>query len=270
MTQATTSPTAHLSDQDVQALGRELDSIREQVLADLGEQVAAYIHRVIAAKRGLEAGGRGALLVSLFPPAWLAGTAMLWPRSSRTWRSGTTSCTASGIGCATPTSTRRTGSGTPPRPRTPGSTPQLRAPHLHQRPRQGPRPRLRDPAHRARSAVAPAPPRPAGLHRADGAALRVGDRRLRHRTRERPRPHEAVATRQGRARQPLAQGAQAARQRLRRLPTALRLFGGSGIAGQPHRQRHPQRVGPHDHRVRTLPRRRPDIRRGTAGERDAR
>jgi fatty acid desaturase len=66
-----------LSDRDVQALGGELDAIREEVLADLGEQDANYIRGVIAAQRGLEAGGRGALLVSLFPPAWLAGTAML-------------------------------------------------------------------------------------------------------------------------------------------------------------------------------------------------
>ena len=33
---------------------------------------------MIATQRRLEAGGRGALLVSLFPPAWLAG-----PRCSR-------------------------------------------------------------------------------------------------------------------------------------------------------------------------------------------
>ena len=61
----------------MQALGRELDAIRDEVLADLGADDAAYIRRVIATQRRLEAGGRGALLVSLFPPAWLAGTAML-------------------------------------------------------------------------------------------------------------------------------------------------------------------------------------------------
>jgi linoleoyl-CoA desaturase len=66
-----------VSDRDYEALGRELDAIRDEVLADLGEDDAAYIHRVIAVQRALEAGGRGALLVSLFPPAWLAGTAML-------------------------------------------------------------------------------------------------------------------------------------------------------------------------------------------------
>jgi linoleoyl-CoA desaturase len=67
----------HLSDADVEALSDELDAIRDEVLADLGEEDAAYIRRVIAAQRRLELGGRAALLVSLFPPAWLAGTAML-------------------------------------------------------------------------------------------------------------------------------------------------------------------------------------------------
>jgi fatty acid desaturase len=77
VTDVTTSPVAHLSADDIEALGEELDAIRDEVLADLGEDDARYIRRVIAAQRGLEAGGRGALLVSLFPPAWLAGTAML-------------------------------------------------------------------------------------------------------------------------------------------------------------------------------------------------
>jgi fatty acid desaturase len=77
MTDVTTSPTAHLSEQDIAALGDEFDAIRDEVLADLGENDARYIRRVIAAQRGLESGGRGALMISLLPPAWLAGTAML-------------------------------------------------------------------------------------------------------------------------------------------------------------------------------------------------
>jgi len=70
-------PTAHLSAKDVEALGRELDAIREQVLASRGERDAAYIRRVIRAQRQLELASRALLLVSLFPPAWLAGTAGL-------------------------------------------------------------------------------------------------------------------------------------------------------------------------------------------------
>jgi linoleoyl-CoA desaturase len=77
VTDVTNSPTTELSEADIKALGDELDAIRDEVLADLGEDDARYIRRVIAAQRSLEAGGRAALLISLFPPAWLAGTAML-------------------------------------------------------------------------------------------------------------------------------------------------------------------------------------------------
>ena len=68
------SPVAHLSAEDVEALGRELDAIREQVLASRGERDAAYIRKVIDAQRKLELSSRALLLVSLFPPAWIAGT----------------------------------------------------------------------------------------------------------------------------------------------------------------------------------------------------
>ncbi|HLM49098.1 MAG TPA: acyl-CoA desaturase [Solirubrobacteraceae bacterium] len=71
------SPFAHLSPEDIEALGVELDAIRDEVMADLGEDDARYIRKVIGAQRALETGGRAALLVSLFPPAWLAGTAAL-------------------------------------------------------------------------------------------------------------------------------------------------------------------------------------------------
>ena len=67
-------PTAHLSDEDIENLGRELDAIREQIIASRGERDAAYIRKVIAGQRRLELGSRAVLLFSLFPPAWLAGT----------------------------------------------------------------------------------------------------------------------------------------------------------------------------------------------------
>jgi len=70
----TTNPIAHLSDSDIEDLGRELDAIRDGVLADRGERDAAYIRKVIATQRSLEAASRLVLLVSLFPPAWLLGT----------------------------------------------------------------------------------------------------------------------------------------------------------------------------------------------------
>ena len=72
-----TSPVDHLTDDDVENLGRELDAIRQQVLDSRGEDDARYIRTVIKAQRGLEAGSRAVLLFSLFPPAWWLGTAGL-------------------------------------------------------------------------------------------------------------------------------------------------------------------------------------------------
>jgi fatty acid desaturase len=73
---STTSP-PQLTPEQLDAFGRELDAIRERVIADLGERDAAYIRRVIKAQRGLEIGGRGLLELGFLPPAWLAGTAAL-------------------------------------------------------------------------------------------------------------------------------------------------------------------------------------------------
>ena len=68
------NPVAHLTDADVEAIGRELDALREEVLAGLGAADAAYIRRVIRVQRLLEVGSRGVLLVAWFPPAWVLGT----------------------------------------------------------------------------------------------------------------------------------------------------------------------------------------------------
>jgi linoleoyl-CoA desaturase len=77
----TPSPTpdadTHLTDEQIDALGAELDALRAEVMDSLGEADARYIHRIIAAQRGLEVLGRGSLIFSLFPPAWLLGTAAL-------------------------------------------------------------------------------------------------------------------------------------------------------------------------------------------------
>ena len=59
------------------AFGRELDELRERVVADLGERDATYIRNVIKAQRALEVGGRALLFAGILPPAWIAGTAML-------------------------------------------------------------------------------------------------------------------------------------------------------------------------------------------------
>ena len=66
--------TITLSPEQAEAFGRELDAIKERVIADLGEKDADYIRRVIKTQRALEVGGRAMLFL---PPAWLLGTAML-------------------------------------------------------------------------------------------------------------------------------------------------------------------------------------------------
>ncbi|HET6533074.1 MAG TPA: acyl-CoA desaturase [Actinoplanes sp.] len=71
------NPIAHLTAEDIEAIGRELDAIRDEVVTSRGERDAAYIRRVIKVQRRLELGSRAVLLFSLFPPAWLAGTAGL-------------------------------------------------------------------------------------------------------------------------------------------------------------------------------------------------
>jgi fatty acid desaturase len=72
-----TQPKINLSDEQADEFGRELDAIKERVMADLGQVDADYIRRVIKAQRGLEVAGRALLFAGIFPPAWLAGTAML-------------------------------------------------------------------------------------------------------------------------------------------------------------------------------------------------
>jgi NADPH-dependent stearoyl-CoA 9-desaturase len=69
--------TVTMTPEQADAFGQELDAIRERVIADLGERDATYIRRVIKAQRALELGGRAMLFAGIFPPAWLAGTAML-------------------------------------------------------------------------------------------------------------------------------------------------------------------------------------------------
>jgi linoleoyl-CoA desaturase len=67
-------PTAHLSAAQVEALGRELDALRQEILDSRGTADAAYIRNVIKVQRTLDLSSRVVLLFSLFPPAWVAGT----------------------------------------------------------------------------------------------------------------------------------------------------------------------------------------------------
>jgi fatty acid desaturase len=66
-----------LTAEQVEELGRRLDTIRDRILAERGATDAAYIRRVIKAQRALEIGGRALLFAGVLPPAWIAGTALL-------------------------------------------------------------------------------------------------------------------------------------------------------------------------------------------------
>ncbi|CAN5452162.1 acyl-CoA desaturase [soil metagenome] len=66
-----------LDAEQLEALGRELDAIREREFADLGEVDSTYIRRIVAVQRSLEIGGRGLLFLSFLPPAFIAGVAAL-------------------------------------------------------------------------------------------------------------------------------------------------------------------------------------------------
>jgi len=71
------NPIAHLTADDIEEIGRRLDEIRADVIAARGASDAAYIRKVINVQRKLELSSRAVLLLSLFPPAWLIGTAGL-------------------------------------------------------------------------------------------------------------------------------------------------------------------------------------------------
>ncbi|MBR7742697.1 acyl-CoA desaturase [Phycicoccus sp. BSK3Z-2] len=76
------NPAAHLSQEDIEALGHELDALRKEVMDSRGERDAAYIRKVIKTQRYLEMGSRALLLFSNVKvkgvrPAWWLGTAGL-------------------------------------------------------------------------------------------------------------------------------------------------------------------------------------------------
>jgi linoleoyl-CoA desaturase len=78
LSEPTMSPVLdHLTEDDVNEIGRRIDEIRDEILAQRGEADAAYIHRLIRIHRYLEISGRVTLLASILPPAWLTGTTLL-------------------------------------------------------------------------------------------------------------------------------------------------------------------------------------------------
>jgi linoleoyl-CoA desaturase len=68
------NPIEHLTAEDIELLGKELDDIRQSVIDSRGESDARYIRKVIDVHRKIELGSRAVLLASGFPPAWIVGT----------------------------------------------------------------------------------------------------------------------------------------------------------------------------------------------------
>ena len=76
------NPAAHLTPEQIEGIGHELDALRKEVMDSRGERDAAYIRKVIKVQRYLEMGSRAVLLFSNVKvkgvrPAWWLGTAGL-------------------------------------------------------------------------------------------------------------------------------------------------------------------------------------------------
>ncbi|MES2720589.1 MAG: acyl-CoA desaturase [Pseudomonadota bacterium] len=77
MTTFSPSKSRTLTAAEIEAFGAEVDAIKKRHLADVGEVDATYIRKVEKAVRYTEIAGRGLLMAGIFPPAFIAGTALL-------------------------------------------------------------------------------------------------------------------------------------------------------------------------------------------------
>ena len=279
------NPAAHLTPEQIEGIGHELDALRKEVMDSRGERDAAYIRKVIKVQRYLEMSSRAVLLFSNVKvkgvrPAWWLGTAGLsvakilenmeighnvmhgqwdWMRDPKIHSTAWEWDNASPLEPVE-------------------AQPQRDPPHVHQRARPRQRPRLRHPAGRRGPALEPVLPLPADLARGQRPALRVLDRGLRPRARRLPRQEEPDdATRRRRS---SAADAQEVVAKIKRQATkdylvhpALSLADRLG----PHhpdreRRRQPgaQRVDQHGHHLRPLPARHRDLREDLDRGRDPR
>lgn len=66
-----------LNVKEIDLFGAEIEAIKQNVMAKVGQQDALYIRRIVKAVRYTEVAGRGLLFLSFFPPFWLLGTLLL-------------------------------------------------------------------------------------------------------------------------------------------------------------------------------------------------
>ncbi|MFL5782104.1 MAG: fatty acid desaturase family protein [Thermoleophilaceae bacterium] len=71
------NPLHTLSDEQIEAIGREFDELHEQVKSDLGDRDARYIRGIIGLQRRLGLLGRMLLIGSRYRPLWAGGTVTL-------------------------------------------------------------------------------------------------------------------------------------------------------------------------------------------------
>ncbi|MDQ6834637.1 MAG: acyl-CoA desaturase [Actinomycetota bacterium] len=71
------NPLHHLTDEQIEAIGKEFDELHEQVKADLGDRDAKYIRSMITFQRQLALIGRAELFASRWRLPWALGAATL-------------------------------------------------------------------------------------------------------------------------------------------------------------------------------------------------
>src|SRR5436305_757202 len=69
------NPLSQLSDEQLEAIGKEFDELHDEVRADLGDRDARYINGIISLQRRLALIGRVELFASRAKPAWWVGMA---------------------------------------------------------------------------------------------------------------------------------------------------------------------------------------------------
>src|SRR3954454_2392924 len=77
MATMTDSPLARLSPEQLDAFGRELDAIHDEIFEDLGDRDRRYITSMVEMHRRLVVLGRVLLVGARYKPAWVAGTSLL-------------------------------------------------------------------------------------------------------------------------------------------------------------------------------------------------
>ncbi|MFN2377217.1 MAG: fatty acid desaturase [Candidatus Binatia bacterium] len=70
-------PAAHLTREEVEEIGRQLAALREEMLADLGEEDAAHIRRIVRLSRASAVAGRTLLMFGVTPVSFTLGVAAL-------------------------------------------------------------------------------------------------------------------------------------------------------------------------------------------------